>query len=146
MVRNQQVFESRLASRMDILNRAGRVLGEYLLCNRIDITISSPTMQPVPRRTRLPYQVLLRVQGSFPPFLAGCLAAREGTRLVASCGFQNWVLESGAVNVVKAILSPASSAPEASVIDDIREVISQANSTGSVCYGPRQGNSLAHAC
>ncbi|GMN57788.1 hypothetical protein TIFTF001_026881 [Ficus carica] len=56
----------------------------------------------------------------------------EGAKMLEVCGFPNWVIESDAINVVRAVLFPTQLAPEASIITDIKDAISQAHG-GNVC-------------
>lgn len=50
-------------------------------------------------------------------------------------------IESDAINVFNAVWQPSSRALKASIIEDVWEVMSQASSE-SVCYIPRNGNSV----
>ncbi|GMN49191.1 hypothetical protein TIFTF001_018359 [Ficus carica] len=72
-----------------------------------------------------------------------CLAAREGVLLANALGFQSWIMESNAINVVKAIRFPALQAPEALIIHDIRDVMIHVTS-GNVRYASRQENFVAY--
>ncbi|GMN33673.1 hypothetical protein TIFTF001_004279 [Ficus carica] len=43
----------------------------------------------------------------------------EGAKMLEVCGFPNWVIESDAINVVRAVQFPSQLAPKASIITDI---------------------------
>ncbi|GMN52559.1 hypothetical protein TIFTF001_021710 [Ficus carica] len=80
---------------------------------------------------------------SFSPHIAEALAMREGILLAQSCGLEHWILESDAVNVIRAIQRPSSRAPESNVIADINEAILHAVS-GKACYISYRGNGVVH--
>lgn len=81
-----------------------------------------------------------RIIEYFSPHLAERLAAKEGVLLADhALGFQSWIMASNAINVVKAIRSPALQAPEALIIHDIRDVMIHITS-GNVSYTSRQEN------
>ncbi|EXB89956.1 hypothetical protein L484_023608 [Morus notabilis] len=44
-----------------------------------------------------------RIEGRFSPYVAECLAIREGIYFALKRGFHNWVLESDANNVIRMI-------------------------------------------
>ena len=53
------------------------------------------------------------------------------------------MVESNASNVVKAIRKPICRAPEANVVDDIRDLMSNSGS-GTIHYASHDGNVVAH--
>ena len=84
-----------------------------------------------------------RIFGKFSPHLGECLAVREGVFLANFLKLDNWVVESDAVNAVRAIQNPVAEAPEANIVEDIRDSLSVVRS-GRVCHIPRDGNRVAH--
>ena len=84
-----------------------------------------------------------RIFGKFSPHLGECLAVRKGVCLANFLRLDNWVVESDALNTVSAIQNPVAEAPEANIVEDIRDSLSVARS-GMVCYTPRDENRVAH--
>ncbi|GMN52832.1 hypothetical protein TIFTF001_021965 [Ficus carica] len=69
-----------------------------------------------------------RIFGKFSPHLGECLAVREGVCLANFLRLDNWVVESDALNTVSAIQNPVAEAPEANIVEDIRDSLSVAKS------------------
>ncbi|GMN47590.1 hypothetical protein TIFTF001_016759 [Ficus carica] len=84
-----------------------------------------------------------RIFGKLSPHVGECLAVRVGMFLANWCGFKKFVVESDASNVVKAIQKPMCRAPEANVVDDIRDLMSSSGS-GTIRYASRDGNVVSH--
>ena len=84
----------------------------------------------------------IRLPGAYSPFIAECLAAREGAQLATQCSFQTWMLESDATNVVLVVQSLTARSLESHVFDDIRDIM-PCNGSGTICYvpPPREHNS-----
>ena len=80
-----------------------------------------------------------RIFGKFSPHIGECLAVREGVCLAKFLGLDNWVVESDALNTVSAIQNLVAEAPEANIVEDIRDSLLVARS-GMVCYISRDGN------
>ncbi|GMN66762.1 hypothetical protein TIFTF001_035828 [Ficus carica] len=70
-----------------------------------------------------------RIFGKFSPHVGECLAVREGLCLAHLCGFQNFMVESDALNAVGAIQRPLCRALESNVVADIREMLASNNGT-----------------
>ncbi|GMN53841.1 hypothetical protein TIFTF001_022971 [Ficus carica] len=84
-----------------------------------------------------------RIFGKFSPHLGECLAVREGVFLANFLKLDNWVVESDAMNAVRAIQNPVAEAPEANIVEDIRDYIAGVRN-GRVCHISRDGNRVAH--
>ncbi|GMN59682.1 hypothetical protein TIFTF001_028778 [Ficus carica] len=83
--------------------------------------------------------VSCRMAGFFSPHVRECMAVREGTWFALSHGFSNWVVETDAISIYKAVFSPLQRYVETNVIDDICDACSLLGS-GLICYGSREGN------
>ncbi|GMN49620.1 hypothetical protein TIFTF001_018782 [Ficus carica] len=75
--------------------------------------------------------------------IAEALSTREEIPLAQSCGLKHWLLESDAVNIIRAIQRSSSRAPESYMIADIKETILHTVS-GKTCYISRCENNVAH--
>ena len=64
-----------------------------------------------------------RIFGRFSPHVGERLAEREGLSVAHVCGAKKFAVESDTPNVVRAILKPMCRAPEANVVDDIRDLM-----------------------
>ncbi|PKA59017.1 hypothetical protein AXF42_Ash001110 [Apostasia shenzhenica] len=85
-----------------------------------------------------------RLHGHFAHYLAECMAIKVGTELVQECNLKNWIIESNAVNVINTIINLASLAPEAHIIEDIREWMF-ITFCSSVNHCSRSTNKVAHS-
>ncbi|PKA63638.1 hypothetical protein AXF42_Ash005533 [Apostasia shenzhenica] len=65
-----------------------------------------------------------RIKSRFSPHLAVCIAIKEGINF-SSHGFDNWVLEFDASNIVNVIYNRAPFAPEDPITETIQKGIAQ---------------------
>ncbi|GMN63606.1 hypothetical protein TIFTF001_032677 [Ficus carica] len=84
-----------------------------------------------------------RMASCFSPFLSECMSIREGVWHALSKGYSNWIIKTDALNVVHAIKNPELRSLEANVIQDICDTF-ELSGGGSVCYGSRCENLVAH--
>lgn len=86
-----------------------------------------------------------RLLGYFSPKTAELIAIREVLSWIKRLGYDQIVLESDALTVVKALLSSSTSdfSSFGSLVDDCKSLIAEMNSV-SVSFVPRSANSVAH--
>ncbi|GMN38711.1 hypothetical protein TIFTF001_007940 [Ficus carica] len=145
--RNKRVFEGRWDSARGVIERAGRLLGDYLMCNGIDGMVSPKKNVPkinwrAPAHGCIKLNVYVAIDDALG-FVGECLAVKEGTWFALSCGYPSWIAETDAMNVCRAVSSLIQHSIEANAIADIRNLCLQVRS-GFVCYGSRKGNSIAY--
>ncbi|PKA67134.1 hypothetical protein AXF42_Ash004626 [Apostasia shenzhenica] len=85
-----------------------------------------------------------RLPGHFAPHLAECMAIKVETELVKEYNLKNWSIESDAVNVINTIINSAPLAPEAHIIEDIKEGMLM-TFCSSVNHCSRSANKVAHS-
>ncbi|PKA46480.1 hypothetical protein AXF42_Ash012613 [Apostasia shenzhenica] len=85
-----------------------------------------------------------RLSGHFAPNLAECMTIKVGTELVKECNLKNWSIESDAINVINTITNPAPLAPEAHIIEDIKEGMLMIFCS-SVNHCSQSANNVAHS-
>ncbi|GMN42308.1 hypothetical protein TIFTF001_011520 [Ficus carica] len=153
--RNKWTFENQMLTSIETVAWAGRFLGDFLVCNGLDKppekkTLALKVLWHTPSHDQIKINVdaavdssLERIFGKFSPQIGECLAVREGVRLAKFLGLDNWVVESDTLNTVSAIQNPVAEAPEANLVEDIRDSLLAARS-GMVCYIFRDGNRVAH--
>ncbi|GMN53247.1 hypothetical protein TIFTF001_022384 [Ficus carica] len=83
------------------------------------------------------------VEGSFSPFVAECLALREGLRFAKEIECANLEVETDAINVVSAVVDNRELSMEGPIMEDIKLLFSQLQITGihHIC---RSANHVAH--
>ncbi|GMN62245.1 hypothetical protein TIFTF001_031327 [Ficus carica] len=145
--RNRLIFEGRFDEPKEVVVRTGRLLGDFLICNGLD-KIAKPKQVVSKHKWKVPKHgsVKLNVDAAIIDalgFIGECLAVRKGAWFVLSRRFSKWIVKTDGLNVYKAVYSPIQRSVEANVIDDIRDSCLQVGS-GSVCYGSREGNSIAY--
>ena len=86
-----------------------------------------------------------RLLGYFSPKTAELIAIREVLSWIKRLGYDQIVLESDALTVVKALLSSSTSdfSSFGSLVDNCKSLIAEMNSV-SVSFVPRSANSVAH--
>ncbi|GMN55904.1 hypothetical protein TIFTF001_025023 [Ficus carica] len=92
------IFEGRFGEPNEVVDRAGRLLGDFLVCigvvARDDCFGSYRPRQILGAESRL-------MAGLFSSHVGECLAVREGVWLALSCGFSKYIVETDALNVLK---------------------------------------------
>ncbi|GMN45119.1 hypothetical protein TIFTF001_014327 [Ficus carica] len=83
------------------------------------------------------------VEGSFSPFVAECLAIREGLRFVKEIECANIKVETDAINVVSAVVDNRELSMEGPILEDVKQLLAQLRSTGIHHIG-RSANYVAH--
>ncbi|PKA61087.1 hypothetical protein AXF42_Ash005983 [Apostasia shenzhenica] len=85
-----------------------------------------------------------RLLDRFAPHLAECMAIKVRSELVKECNLKKWSIESDAVNIINTITNSAPLAPEAHIIEDIKEEMLM-TFCSSVNHCSRSANKFAHS-
>ncbi|GMN43800.1 hypothetical protein TIFTF001_012998 [Ficus carica] len=85
----------------------------------------------------------ISVEGSFSPFVAECLALREGLRFAKEIECVDIVVETDAINVISAIKDNRELSTEGPILEDVKQLFAQVRSIGihHIC---RSANHVAH--
>ncbi|GMN52856.1 hypothetical protein TIFTF001_022008 [Ficus carica] len=83
------------------------------------------------------------VEGSFSPYVAECLALREGLRFTKEIECANIEVETDAINVVSAVVDNRELSMEGPILEDVKQLLAQLRSTGIHHIG-RSTNYVAH--
>ncbi|GMN66693.1 hypothetical protein TIFTF001_035757 [Ficus carica] len=83
------------------------------------------------------------VEGFFSPFLAECLALREGLSFAKEIECVNLEVETDAINVVSAVMENQELSMEGPILEDVKQLLAQLQGTGihHVCWS---ANLVAH--
>ena len=83
------------------------------------------------------------VEGSFSPFLAECIALREGLRFAKEIECVNLEVETDAINVVSAVVDNQELSMEGPILENVKQLFVQLWSTGihHIC---RSANHVTH--
>ena len=85
----------------------------------------------------------ISVVGSFSPFVAECLALREGLRFAKEIECVDIVVETDAINVVSAVEDNRELSTEGPILEDVKQLFAQLRSTG-IHHIRRSANHVAH--
>ncbi|GMN26456.1 hypothetical protein TIFTF001_001317 [Ficus carica] len=83
------------------------------------------------------------VEGTFSPFLAECIALREGLMIAKELESVTLVVETDAINVVSTVSDNQELSVEGSILEDVKQLLVQVRSTG-VYHIRRSANHVAH--
>lgn len=85
-----------------------------------------------------------KLVGSFSPYVAECLALREGLEFATACGLQISVVETDALAVVQAVYSSETFDDAELIISDIRKGLNQVTGDTLCCHIPCSENIVVH--
>ncbi|PON72563.1 Ribonuclease H-like domain containing protein [Trema orientale] len=85
-----------------------------------------------------------RFRGRFSPFIAECIAVREGLKFAMEEGVMVNIVETDCLNIISAIHSRSSLSIESSIIEDIVVILSWLDNV-SCSHIPRSENEAAHS-
>ncbi|GMN69310.1 hypothetical protein TIFTF001_038372 [Ficus carica] len=87
--------------------------------------------------------VVKSVERSFSPFLAECLALREGLSFAKEIDCVNLEVETDAINAVSAVVENRELSMKSPILEDVKQLLAQLRGTGihHVC---RSANLVAH--
>ena len=83
------------------------------------------------------------LEGSFSPFLAECIALREGLIFAKDLNLGPIVVETDAINVVTAVGDNCELSIEGPILEDVKQLMAQVHSTG-IQHIRRSANHVAH--